>query len=70
MLPTRALDVDRLIDARIAKDWNQTQLAAQLGVSPGLISDWERGHHEPRLKYFKALCQALDMSSDSLLGLR
>jgi transcriptional regulator with XRE-family HTH domain len=70
MVPTQALDCDRLIDARIAKDWNQSQLAERIGVKPGLISDWERGKHDPRCKYLKALAQALDVSADSLLGLR
>jgi transcriptional regulator with XRE-family HTH domain len=69
MSPT-TLDIDRLIDARIAREWTQSKLASELEVGPGQISDWERGVHAPRLKHFKALCQVLDVSADSLLGLR
>jgi len=38
----------------------QEELAAKLGVSFATVNRWEKGHHEPSMKYkrkIKALCK-------------
>jgi len=37
--------------ARRRRDWTQTELAQQLGVSQGTISFWERGIEAPSLEH-------------------
>ena len=47
----------------------QPQLAELLGVSNGVISMWKNNVNEPNASYIKALCSALSVSADTLLGL-
>lgn len=47
----------------------QVKLAADLGVSKGIISLWENGKREPTLSSLFALAQYFDVSIDYLVGL-
>ncbi len=46
----------------------QRELAAKVGVSWQTISEWERGNMQPRMKHVRALCEALDVTPEELLG--
>ena len=45
------------------------RIAGRLGISGSELSRYRRGQRTPRLATFRALCQALDVSADWLLGL-
>lgn len=38
----------RLKQERIKKKWTQNDVAQQLGVSPQVVCDWEKGRRFPR----------------------
>ena len=46
----------------------QRELATKVGVSWQTISEWERGNMQPRMKHIRALCEALDVTPEELLG--
>ena len=48
---------------------NQTELAARVGVSKQAITNLKNGTSLPSLDLLCALCRALGVSSDYLLGL-
>ena len=58
----------RLTQARVRKSVTKTELAAKVGVSWQTISEWERGNMQPRMKHVRALCEALDVTPEELLG--
>lgn len=60
---------ERLIEARIAKNISQKQLAHLCKVQQSCISKWERGRSYPDLEGLILLTQLLDVSSDYLLGI-
>ncbi len=47
---------------------SRPQLAEKLGMTLGGVSAWEYGRTRPDLGSLKRLCEALDVSSDELLG--
>lgn len=47
----------------------QVELAAEVGATQSELSRWERGEALPVLPKLFALCRALEISSDLLLGL-
>jgi transcriptional regulator with XRE-family HTH domain len=47
----------------------QVKLAADLGVSKGIISLWENNKREPTLSYLVALANYFDVTIDYLVGL-
>lgn len=60
----------RLRMARAYRGWSQTDLARRSGVHNMQISKLERGIiHETSTGTLRALCQALGISSDYILGL-
>lgn len=59
---------ERLKTIRIDRGLTQAQLASILGVGRAAIAKWESGTREPRLQILVKLCDALDVSSDYLLG--
>lgn len=59
----------RLKEARSAKSITQWELSKRLDVHPNVISKWERGLVTPNAASLLALCHALSVSADYLLGL-
>ena len=57
-----------LKDLRLEKGLSQTQLAASLSVSKGIISMWENGKREPTLFYLIKLADFFNVSIDYLAG--
>lgn len=53
---------------RIQKDLSQKELAARLSLSPGTISNYENGIHEPDLDTLCRFADLYDVSLDYLLG--
>jgi DNA-binding XRE family transcriptional regulator len=60
----------RLAVAREVHNLTQTALGALLkGVTKASVSHWECDRYEPNLSQLRALCEALGVSADSLLGI-
>jgi transcriptional regulator with XRE-family HTH domain len=62
----RPMMADRLRDARLRAGISARQLALQLGCSPSLISQIERGKATPSVARLYAITTALGISMDSL----
>ena len=59
----------RIKDKRKEKNMTQNQLAKETGFSQPTIADWEAGKKQPTAGAIIALCKALEVSADYLLGL-
>ena len=59
----------RLKQARLASGFSQAALAEILGMNGAAISKYEKGATLPSSETLYALCKALRISSDVLLGL-
>lgn len=59
----------RIKDTRKAKSMTQAQLAEKTGFSQPTVADWEAGKKQPTAGAIIALCKALEVSADYLLGL-
>ncbi len=59
----------RIKELRIEKNITQPQLAQKIGVSNGIVSQWENNKNEPKATFIKKLAIALKTSSDYLIGL-
>lgn len=55
--------------ARRRKGLSQEELGRIIGLSKQTVCGWERGRNEPCSECIVALCKALEVSSDHLLGL-
>ena len=55
-------------DLRKAKDWSQTDLATESGVSREMIGKYERGEAVPSIDAAKKIADAFDVSLDYLTG--
>lgn len=55
-------------DLRKQKDWNQTELAANSGVSREMIGKYERGEAVPSIDAAKKIADAFGVSMDYLVG--
>ena len=62
--------VDILKDIMIDFNLNQSQLAEKIGLKQSQISEWLKGKSKPGYDSIKAICVALGVSADRLLGLR
>ena len=60
---------ERLARLREDKGWLQRDLAFRVSVKANTISNWEKGISRPNLDQLCLLCQALSVTSDTLLGL-
>lgn len=60
---------ERLARLREDKGWLQRDLAFRVCVKANTISNWEKGISRPNLDQLCLLCQALSVTSDTLLGL-
>lgn len=54
--------------ARILREWSQSDLAKQIGIPPSSISHFENGTRSPSIKNLIKLADALDTTTDYLLG--
>ncbi len=61
--------IDILKDIMIDFNLNQSQLANIVGLKQSQISEWLKGKSKPGYDNIKAICLALDISADRLLGL-
>ena len=52
---------DRLKEAREARGLFQTEVARQLKVTPGAVSQWENGHAVPSARHRRRLAEVLDV---------
>lgn len=60
----------KISEMRKNKGLTQEELAIRLGVTPQALSKWERGQSLPDVALLADICQALDVSSDYLLGVQ
>ena len=49
---------------------SQKEIAEKIGVNPSAVSKYVRLNTFPSLDIFAALCEALDLSADEILGLQ
>ena len=59
---------ERLKELRSEKGIGQIELAAQIGVSKGIISLWEQGKREPTLSSLIAIADYFSITIDYLIG--
>jgi len=59
---------ERLKQARDAREFNQTELAAKAGLQPSAIGHFEKERRKPSFSNIRALAKALNVTSDYLLG--
>lgn len=45
------------------------ELAAEIGVTPGAVSQWEHGVHSPRQHHQTSIARALDVPWSTIFGL-
>ena len=60
----------RLAKIRKAKGYTQTELSKKIGLTQGLVSDYELDKLRPYHEMIIRFAIALDVSSDELLGLK
>ncbi|MBO5227496.1 MAG: FHIPEP family type III secretion protein [Lachnospiraceae bacterium] len=60
----------RISEYRKNKNITQEEMAIRLGVTPQALLKWERGQSLPDVALLADICQALDVSSDYLLGVQ
>lgn len=60
---------DILKDIMIDFNLNQTQLAEKIGFKQSQVSEWLKGKSKPGYDSLKAICNALGISGDRILGL-
>ena len=48
---------------------NQTELANKIGLKPSQICEWLNGKSKPGYDSLRAICLALNVSADVLLGI-
>jgi putative transcriptional regulator len=60
----------RLAEIRKNKGYTQTELSKKIGITQGLISDYELDKLRPYHEMIIRFALALDVSSDELLGLK
>lgn len=58
----------RLRLARTQKRMTQPQLAKAVGVSDGIISQWENDKYEPKRENLENISKALEVDIDHILG--
>ena len=59
---------NNLKQARLAKNMSQEELAALIGKSKNVISNWERGDNKPDADVIFSLCDILNVDANYLLG--
>lgn len=59
----------RISEAIKHSGFTQKEIAVQLGLSEGNITNWKTGKNLPSVETLFRLCKILDVSADYLLGL-
>ncbi len=59
---------ERLRAARELRKWNQTELAEKASMPPSSIAHFESGSRKPSFDTLRRLANALDVTTDYLLG--
>ena len=59
---------NRIREARKNAKLTQAELAKQIGVTQGAVTQWEIGRSAPKLQTMLALARALNVSVDYLIG--
>ena len=59
---------DRLRSAREHRQLSQSELATRAGLQPSAVSHFETGRRSPSFDNLKRLADALDVTTDYLLG--
>lgn len=62
--------IEILKDIMVDYNLNQTQLAKKIGIKPSQVSEWLSGKSKPGYDSLRAICVALDISADILLGIK
>jgi len=60
--------MERLRAARELREWSQSDLAARAGMPPSSIAHFETGTRKPSFDTLKRLANALEVTTDYLLG--
>jgi transcriptional regulator with XRE-family HTH domain len=60
---------DRIRELRTEKNLTIKQVAAEIGVAPTAICNYEAGIREPSIALIKKMCALFDCSSDYLIGI-
>lgn len=60
---------ERLRQARKDKALSQQELGDRVGVTRGVIANWESDNYEPSASTLRRVSEALDVTTDWLLGL-
>lgn len=58
----------KIKEARKAKNWTQTQLAAAMFTTHQSVQRWERGDIQPKETTILRACEALDVDPNFLFG--
>lgn len=66
--PPSEIFPDRLRDARELRGLNQAELAKRAGLQPSAVSHFETGTRKPSFDNLKRLADALEVTTDYLLG--
>ncbi len=61
--------IDILKDLMVDLNVNQSELAKMIGVKQSQVSEWLKGKSKPGYDSLKAICKALDISGNRILGL-
>lgn len=61
--------IDILKDIMIDFNLNQSQLAEKIGLKQSQVSEWLKGKSKPGYDSLRAICRALGISGDRILGL-
>ena len=59
----------RIYELRIARGWNQVQLAEKLSITKQTVSNWENDNIQPSIEMLIRLATLFNVSADYLLGL-
>lgn len=66
--PPSVIFQQRLRRAREIRGWSQSDLATEAGMPPSSIAHFETGTRKPSFDTLRRLANALDMTTDFLLG--
>ena len=59
---------EKIKELRKKRGLTQPELAKELGVSNGMISNWENDVNEPGLSHIKNIAIFFDVSADFIVG--